>query len=31
MGGGNWGGLLWVVAELVVLAVLFLLVVQIRH
>jgi hypothetical protein len=31
MGGGDWEGLLWVVAELVVLAVLFILVVQIRH
>jgi hypothetical protein len=31
MGGGDWQGLLWVVAELVVLAVLFILVVQIRH
>lgn len=31
MGSGSWSGLLWVVAELVVLAVLFLLVVQIRH
>jgi hypothetical protein len=31
MGTGSWDGLLWVVAELVVLAVLFLLVVQIRH
>ena len=31
MGGGDWQGLLWIVAELVVLAVLFILVVQIPH
>ena len=31
MGGGDWQGLLWVVAEMVVLAVLFILVVQIPH
>ena len=31
MGSGSWEGLLWVIAELVVLAGLFILVVQIRH
>jgi hypothetical protein len=31
MGGGGWQGLLWVIAELVVLAILFILVVQIPH
>jgi len=31
MGSGSWDGLLWVVGEVVVLAVLFLLVVQIKH
>jgi hypothetical protein len=31
MGGRGWQGLLWVIAELVVLAILFILVVQIPH
>jgi hypothetical protein len=31
MGGGSWQGLLWVAAELVVLAGLILLVVQVRR